>query len=330
MKDQYGRTIEYLRISVTDRCNLRCVYCMPEEGVQQIAHEQILTFDEIVRICRIATELGVSKIKLTGGEPLVRKGLPELLGMIKKIPGIEQVTLTTNGILLEKYLGELVRQGLDAVNISIDTLDETCYHTVTRCGNLQAALEGVQAALSCSGLRVKLNCVPMNQSEEEYLQLAEYARNHPVEVRFIEMMPIGLGSNFRGKSREELLSVLEHAYGPSVPYEKQLGNGPAQYVSFEGFQGRIGFISAVSHKFCDSCNRIRLTAEGYLKLCLQYESGVDLRALLRNGASDIELEECMRQAIWKKPACHNFTGEPQSAEEKEQRKERKGMYGIGG
>ena len=147
MIDQYGRTIEYLRISVTDRCNLRCVYCMPEEGIEQLPHEQILTFDEIERVCRISTELGISKIKLTGGEPLVRKGLPDLLGKIKRIPGIEQVTLTTNGILLKDQLNELMYQGLDAVNISIDTLDETCYHTVTRCGELNQALEGLQAAL---------------------------------------------------------------------------------------------------------------------------------------------------------------------------------------
>ena len=297
MIDQYGRTIEYLRISVTDRCNLRCVYCMPEEGIEQLPHEQILTFDEIERACRISTELGISKIKLTGGEPLVRKGLPDLLGKIKRISGIEQVTLTTNGILLKNQLDELMRQGLDAVNISIDTLDETCYHTVTRCGELNQALEGLQAALEYPNLRVKLNCVPMNQSEEEYIQMAEYAKEHPVEVRFIEMMPIGMGKACQGKSRDELLELLEKAFGNAEPYEKHLGNGPAEYVSFSGFQGRIGFISAVSHKFCDSCNRIRLTAEGYLKLCLQYESGIDLRKLLRSGATDEEVKEAMRQAI---------------------------------
>ena len=355
MIDQYGRTIEYLRISVTDRCNLRCVYCMPEEGIEQLPHEQILTFDEIERVCRISTELGISKIKLTGGEPLVRKGLPDLLGKIKRIPGIEQVTLTTNGILLKNQLDELMRQGLDAVNISIDTmerelgglgilewtkptggyfisidtLDETCYHTVTRCGELNQALEGLQAALEYPNLRVKLNCVPMNQSEEEYIQMAEYAKEHPVEVRFIEMMPIGMGKACQGKSRDELLELLEKAFGNAEPYEKHLGNGPAEYVSFSGFQSRIGFISAVSHKFCDSCNRIRLTAEGYLKLCLQYESGIDLRKLLRSGATDEEVKEAMRQAIWKKPACHNFSDERRD-EEVGQKKEHRAMYGIGG
>ena len=341
MIDQYGRTIEYLRISVTDRCNLRCVYCMPEEGIEQLPHEQILTFDEIERVCRISTELGISKIKLTGGEPLVRKGLPDLLGKIKRIPGIEQVTLTTNGILLKNQLDELMRQGLDAVNISIDTLDETCYHTVTRCGELNQALEGLQAALEYPNLRVKLNCVPMNQSEEEYIQMAEYAKEHPVEVRFIEMMPIGMGKACHGKSRDELgkeftardeetvKGLLERAYGPMTPTKETLGNGPCHYYTLENFQGRIGFISAVSHKFCDSCNRIRLTAEGYLKLCLQYESGIDLRKLLRSGATDEELKEAMRQAIWKKPACHNFSDERRD-EEAGQKKEHRAMYGIGG
>ena len=156
MIDQYGRTIEYLRISVTDRCNLRCVYCMPEEGIEQLPHEQILTFDEIERVCRISTELGISKIKLTGGEPLVRKGLPDLLGKIKRISGIEQVTLTTNGILLKNQLDGLMRQGLDAVNISIDTLDETCYHTVTRCGELSTGRTAGSTRISESACEVKL------------------------------------------------------------------------------------------------------------------------------------------------------------------------------
>ena len=176
---------------------------------------------------------------------------------------------------------------------------------------------------------MKLNCVPMNKSEEEYIQMAEYAKEHPVEVRFIEMMPIGMGKACQGKSRDELLELLEKAFGNAEPYEKYLGNGPAEYVSFPGFQGRIGFISAVSHKFCDSCNRIRLTAEGYLKLCLQYESGIDLRKLLRSGATDEELKEAMRQAIRKKPACHNFSDERRD-EEVGQKKEHRAMYGIGG
>ena len=307
MIDQYGRTIEYLRISVTDRCNLRCVYCMPEEGIEQLPHEQILTFDEIERVCRISTELGISKIKLTGGEPLVRKGLPDLLGKIKRIPGIEQVTLTTNGILLKNQLDELMRQGLDAVNISIDTLDETCYHTVTRCGELNQALEGLQAALEYPNLRVKLNCVPMNQSEEEYIQMAEYAKEHPVEVRFIEMMPIGYGSSFTGMSQEKIVSLLEERFGRLVPYEGEpLGNGPCKYYIVKGFQGKIGFISAISHKFCSECNRIRLTSQGYLKTCLQYTAGRDLREVLRNGGTDEELKEIIKEALSEKPDGHHF------------------------
>ena len=328
MIDQYNRQIEYLRVSVTDRCNLRCVYCMPEEGVELIPHAQILTFDEITRICCQAAELGISKIKLTGGEPLARRGLPELVGMLKKIKGIEQVTLTTNGILLKDQIDRLIEHGLDGVNISIDTLDPEQYRTVTRCGDVKQALEGMEAALAYEQLKVKINCVPLTQTTEEYLRLARLAESRRVEVRFIEMMPIGMGKEYQGKNRKEIQEILEREFGKAEVYEKRLGNGPAVYIQFSGFEGRIGFISAMSHKFCDSCNRIRLTAEGYLKLCLQYESGTDLRELLRSSVTDEELKEAMRQAIWKKPACHNFSDERR--EEAGQKKEHRAMYGIGG
>lgn len=325
MIDQYNRKIEYLRVSVTDRCNLRCVYCMPEEGVEPIPHAQILTFDEITRICRQAAELGISKIKLTGGEPLVRRGLSELVGMLKKIEGIDQVTLTTNGILLKEQIDRLIEHGLDGVNISIDTLDPEQYRTVTRCGDVNQALEGMEAALAYEQLKVKINCVPLTQTTEEYLCLARLAESRRVEVRFIEMMPIGMGKEYHGKNREEIQEILEREFGKAEVYEKRLGNGPAVYIQFPGFEGRIGFISAVSHKFCDSCNRVRLTSEGFLKLCLQYETGIDLRKLLREGASDEEIRQNMRDAIFRKPACHEFGKNIFQAQ-----KEKKGMSSIGG
>lgn len=325
MIDQYNRQIEYLRVSVTDRCNLRCVYCMPEEGVESIPHAQILTFDEITRICRQAAEIGISKIKLTGGEPLVRRGLPELVGMLKKIDGIEQVTLTTNGILLKDQIDRLMEHGLDGVNISIDTLDPEHYRMITRCGDVNQALEGMEAALAYEQLKVKINCVPLTQTTEEYLRLARLAESRRVEVRFIEMMPIGMGKEYQGKSREEIQEMLEREFGKAEVYEKRLGNGPAVYIQFPGFEGRIGFISAVSHKFCDSCNRVRLTSEGFLKLCLQYEAGIDLRKLLRKGASDEEIRQNMREAIFRKPACHEF-----GKNILQDQKEKKGMSSIGG
>ena len=331
MKDQYGRKIEYMRVSVTDRCNLRCIYCMPETGICCVSHEEILRFDEIERVCRIAAGLGISRIKLTGGEPLVRRGLPSLLGMLKKIPGIEQVTLTTNGILLKEHMAELAANGLDAVNISIDTLDEEKYRRVTRGGDLRRALEGLEAALACPGLRVKINCVPLADADpSDWISLAELAEKRSVDVRFIEMMPVGLGRQFAGTERGQIIDALEGKFGSARIYRGEWpGNGPAEYLTFPGFAGKIGFISAMTHKFCSTCNRIRLTPEGYLKACLQYDTGADLRKMLRGGSTDEELRSVMEKVIYEKPACHHF--EEQGREEEEDSHiEKKEMARIGG
>lgn len=307
MRDQFGRNIDYMRVSVTDRCNLRCIYCMPEEGVPCVSHSDILTFDEIRRICGIGAELGISRIKLTGGEPLVRRGLPGLLGMLKKIPGIEQVTLTTNGILLKDNINELVSNGLDAVNISIDTLDPEYYHKITRRGGIEEVLSGLDAALSYPALKVKVNCVPLKgMPEETYVQLASLAKDRDVDVRFIEMMPIGLGKEYCGVSGQEIYNILKERFGEAERCNGKFGNGPAVYVQFSGFQGKIGFIDAVTHKFCSTCNRVRLTSEGRLKLCLQYETGIDMRKLLRSGADDEVIRQELRRVIYEKPACHHF------------------------
>lgn len=307
MRDQFGRNIDYMRVSVTDRCNLRCIYCMPEEGIPCVSHSDILTFDEIRRICGIGAELGISRIKLTGGEPLVRRGLPGLLGMLKKIPGIEQVTLTTNGILLKDNINELVSNGLDAVNISIDTLDPEYYHKITRRGGIEEVLSGLDAALSYPALKVKVNCVPLKgMPEETYVQLASLAKDRDVDVRFIEMMPIGLGKEYCGVSGQEIYNILKERFGEAERCNGKFGNGPAVYVQFSGFQGKIGFIDAVTHKFCSTCNRVRLTSEGRLKLCLQYETGIDMRKLLRSGADDEVIRQEMRRVIYEKPACHHF------------------------
>ena len=219
MLDRFGREIEYIRVSVTDRCNLRCTYCMPEEGVPPVPHAEILTFDEIERFCRIAAGLGISRIKLTGGEPLVRRGLPVLIGKLKRIPGVKQVTLTTNGTLLKEQIGSLTAAGLDAVNISLDTLDEERYRQVTRGGILDHVLEGLDAALAYPGLPVKINCVPLEDgTEEDLLRLAGLAEDRPVDVRFIEMMPIGYGRKFQNPGEK---MVRERAY-PSGAEEENL------------------------------------------------------------------------------------------------------------
>lgn len=308
MKDQFGREINYMRVSVTDRCNLRCIYCMPEEGIPCVSHKDILSFDEIVRICCIGAQLGISRIKLTGGEPLVRREIPKLVGMLKKIPGVEQVTLTTNGIFLKENIEELVSNGLDAVNISIDTLDPEQYRKITRRGELKEAIEGLDAALVYPSLKVKINCVSLKEMPREiYVQLAEMAVDRKMDVRFIEMMPIGLGKNFTGLSGEEIYNELRKKFGEAVPCTGRFGNGPAVYVKFPGFRGKIGFIDAMTHQFCSSCSRVRLTSEGWLKLCLQYECGADLKRLLRGGADDEVIRQTMRKAIFEKPACHHFS-----------------------
>ena len=272
MRDQFGRTIDYIRVSVTDRCNLRCVYCMPAEGVPYVPHREILDFDEITRICRIGAELG----------------------------------------------------------ISLDTLDPGRYREVTRGGSVEKALEGLHAAAEYRGLGVKVNCVPLKEADdEEYIRLARFAEEGKADVRFIEMMPIGMGKSFEGRSGEDICAVLSRVYGKPEVYSGRLGNGPAVYVRFPGFRKYIGFISAVSHQFCGGCNRIRLTAEGYLKPCLQYGEGADLRALLRNGAEDEGIRAAMERTIYEKPPCHQFTG-PGSGRQRERTLETKEMSRIGG
>ncbi len=307
MIDQCGRNIDYIRISLTDRCNLRCVYCMPEDGVDSISHEEILSYEEIVRLVKIAASIGFRKIKLTGGEPLVRKAVPDLVKELKAIEGIEQVTLTTNGILLAKEMDALAEAGIDGINLSLDTLDPQMFAKITRRDQFAAVMEGFHAALRYPEIPLKINCVPMGMDGQNMLELAELAKKYPVHVRFIEMMPIGLGRQFEFCSEDSILEALEERYGSYERYEKTLGNGPGHYYAFEGFQGKIGFISAISHKFCESCNRVRMTAQGYLKTCLQYDIGVDLKALIRDGADDRALQTAMEQCIAAKPKAHRFT-----------------------
>lgn len=324
MIDGQGRVIDYIRISVTDRCNLRCVYCMPEEGIEPAAHEEILRYQEIERLAGIFARMGIRKIKITGGEPLVRRGIEQLVENLKKTPGIEQVTLTTNGILLLEKWKALKAAGLDGINLSLDTLNPQVYGQITRREGLEKTLEGMKKALEDGTIPLKINCVPMGIPGQNVEELAELSRKYPVHVRYIEMMPIGLGKEYRGVTEEELLGELEALYGKSKAYEGRLGNGPGHYFEFPGFLGKVGFISAISHKFCHQCNRVRLTSQGFLKTCLQYENGVELRGLLRSGAGDEELEEVIQKEILCKPVSHHFL-----QEEKEETEHRI-MSQIGG
>ncbi|WP_283624628.1 GTP 3',8-cyclase MoaA [Clostridium butyricum] len=327
MIDIYKRKIDYIRISITDRCNLRCVYCMPENGINLVKHDDILSYEEIIRLCRMFSKLGISKVKITGGEPLVRKDVYKLIKGIKEVEGIENVTLTTNGILLEGMIDDLVKSGLDAVNISIDTLKDDTYKSLTRVGDVNNVLNAINECLKYKDLKVKINCVPIKgKNEDELIDLLKLSKDNDISIRFIEMMPIGLGKNMNGLNDEEVKSLIEDNIGKLTAFNGKLGNGPSDYFTLEGYKGKIGFISAVNHKFCETCNRVRLTCEGFLKACLQYDIGTDLRKMLRSGKSDEEIMNAIEATIYNKPESHNF----KLIKDDEEKIEHRAMSQIGG
>ena len=306
MIDKLGRSIDYMRISVTDRCDLRCTYCMPADGVAPLGHSEVLSFEEIVRIVKLASALGVKKVRLTGGEPLVRRGLPTLISQLKAIDGIEWVVLTTNGILLSEKLPELVSAGLDGVNISIDAIDEDVFERVTRRSGVSKVLDSIDAAISYPQLKVKLNCVPMLANISQILPMAErFLSDERLSLRFIELMPIGLGREETGISEDALRAMLQEKFGEMTPLKHEPLCGPCRYYKLEKLQGKVGGRRAGSRCFCQSGNRVRLTSSGFLKTCLQFDRGVELRPLL-NG-TDEDILSAMRQAIWDKPEHHVFS-----------------------
>ena len=325
MLDKLNRKIDYLRISVIDRCNLRCVYCMPEEGIESIPHDEILTYDEILRICEIVSELGIRKIKITGGEPLVRKDIVNLIRDIKNIDKIEQVTLTTNGILLHEMLDDLYDAGIDAINISLDTLNKDNFKKITRRDGPEKVLMSIDKAYDL-GIRVKINCLAIRDFNlRELVEIASFAKDREIDVRFIELMPIGFGKKYTQIDNDEILSILESRFGTFEIVTEKRGNGPAKYYRNQNMKGCIGFISAISHEFCESCNRIRLTSSGFLKLCLHYNKGIDLKEPIRNGISDEDLKKLIHDTIWNKPISHKF-----GHASEEQDIELKNMVQIGG
>ena len=325
MFDSKGRNIHYLRLSVTDLCNLRCRYCMPD-GVDKLEREDILTYEEFLRLAALFARCGVDTVRVTGGEPLVRKGVEQLVKGLKAIPGIRKVTMTTNAVLLEQQLPALLEAGLDSVNISLDTLDPALFAKITVRDEFAAVQAGIHAALE-SGIPVKLNCVPqVGVNEGELEALAALAQDKPLQVRFIEMMPIGYGAAMPCISGPELRARFARRWPELAPLspaqEHALGDGPAVYYTVPGWQGSIGFIAAVHGKFCASCNRVRLTSQGFLRPCLASETGCDLRTLLRSGADDAQLLAAIRETIWAKPREHHFNDSSMPAT--------RGMYRIGG
>ena len=321
MKDSFGRKIDYMRVSITDRCNLRCRYCMPD-GVIPCEHSEILTYDEIVAVCKEAVKLGIVKFKITGGEPLVRKDCANLVKMIYQIDGVREVTLTTNGVLLKKYLSALINSGIHSVNVSLDTLDREKYKKITGFDELGKVLESIEAALD-AGLKVKINSVMHTKDyKEDFNNLILMAKEKPVDVRFIEMMPIGLGQESYLVSNEDLFLELKSRYKGIEFDDVERGNGPSIYYKIPGFKGDIGFISAIHGKFCKDCNRIRLTSVGELKSCLCYGNEISLKKALRERDS-AEVERLIRESITSKPKQHCF-------EELENITEKKRMAQIGG
>lgn len=312
MTDGYGRCIDYLRVSLTDKCNLRCGYCMPAEGIRHLSHEDILSLEEIQRTVVIMTELGVRKVRLTGGEPLVRKGVTDLVKMLDT--GLLKIVMTTNGIRLQEMAKDLKEAGLTEVNISLDTLNRDTFIKLSGNDGLDGVIAGIRAAAD-AGLKVKLNCVPIKGiNDDETEALISFAEETGSDIRFIELMPIGCGAHYQGIPSDEIIKKLETEYGDhsediaksAYPEIKKVIKGPARYYCFKGLKVRVGFISPLSHGFCEHCNRIRLTAEGFLKLCLQYPYGIDLKALLRSSASDDEIKEEISRAVIKKPSSHSF------------------------
>lgn len=314
MEDRFGRKIEYLRISITDRCNLRCRYCMPD-GIDKVSMDRILTYEEIIRIAEAAVSIGITKFKVTGGEPLVRLGCPELVRKLKAVSGAEQVTLTTNGIELARYMDELAEAGLDAVNISLDTLDPERFSYITQCGDHSKVMAGIDAAIE-SGVRTKINCVPQKGfNEDEIGDLARLAFERGIDVRFIELMPVGAGDAGKGVSNEYVLDMLRRIY-PDLEIDKNIhGNGPAVYYHIPGRSGSIGLISAMHGVFCERCNRLRLTSQGTIKPCLCYNETVDLKPALKGTAED--LKDKLIEAISIKPRQHCFNDEPEKVEKRQ-------------
>jgi len=305
--DSFGRSINYLRISVTDRCNLRCLYCMPPEGVPQIPHSEILSYEEVRTVVRGAAELGINRIRLTGGEPLVRAELPKLIKMLSQIEEIEELSLTTNGTFLKRYALELKQAGLSRVNVSLDTLKADKFRYITRLGELKDVLEGIEAVKKAGFDPVKINTVVMRGiNDDEILDFARMTYKDGWHVRFIELMPFkGVAEFVPSVELRQHISLL----GKLEPCTSITGNGPAIYYRLAGAKGTIGFITPLTEpSFCSQCNRMRLTPDGKLRPCLLGEDEIDLKVPLRNNASMEELKRLILKAVASKPEHHHLEG----------------------
>lgn len=320
MKDTLGRSINYLRISITDRCNLRCRYCMPKEGIFKKGHHDVLSLEETFEVVKTCAELGVNKVRITGGEPLVRIGVTSLIEKISRLESIKDLALTTNGILLGKYAKELKEAGLKRVNISLDTLNEEKYSYITRGGKLEEVLKGIEAAKNVGIQPIKLNTVLIGGfNDDEAEAFIKLTKENPIDVRFIELMPLGQAASWAKKHFVSNSLILDRAK-ELAPVESDDLSSPAIYYKLPGARGKVGFINPISHAFCGSCNRIRLTADGKLKPCLHSEQEIDVINVIRSKGN---LQEAIVQAINQKPMQHSLNSKDNTPIKRD-------MYRIGG
>lgn len=330
MHDKFNREINYLRVSITDRCNLHCSYCRPKEGISLQGHDDILRYEEIIRIVSVAVKMGLIKVRLTGGEPLVRRGFIEFISTLKNINGLQDISLTTNGILLEEFAQNIFDSGIRRINVSIDSLSKDKYCRITNGGNLEAVLRGIAKAEKIGFSPIKINTVAIKGfNDDEVLAFAQLAADKPFQVRFIELMPVGQANS---AYREDYLPAMQLIKEISGRYElekikgkKNRSDGPAKIFKIKGGRGEIGFINPVSSHFCSTCNRLRLTADGKLRVCLLKDEEIDLRKALRENCSDAELEKLIREAILLKPKQHDL-----ACTEKHLKKCHRNMSTIGG
>ncbi len=325
--DSFGRTHTNLRISVTDRCNIRCFYCMPHENVQFQPRSEILSFEEIARFARIMAEHGVNKFRLTGGEPLVRTGLPRLIEMLRQTPGVDDLSLTTNGILLAEQAASLKAAGLQRLNISLDGLSEKTFQKISRREGLDRVLAGIDAAKQLGFEKIRLNAVAIRGiTETEAVPLGRFAREHGLELRFIEFMPLDAENRWKSDQvldGDQIRSMLEDAYGPLLPLERDDPSQTAMDYRFADGLGTIGFINPISKPFCHDCNRLRITADGKVRNCLFSTEEWDVQRLLRTGAQDEQIADHVRQCIVAKKIGHGI-------DTPEFVKPDRAMYQIGG
>ncbi len=309
LKDSFGRPIDYLRVSLTDRCSLRCVYCLPAHGMSFLSDEVLLSNEELLTVVQVAAAVGFRKIRLTGGEPTLRPGLVGLVAAMKRMDGIEEIALTTNGLHLAELANPLRRAGLDRVNISLDSLDREAFAQITRGGKLSDVLKGLEAATVAGLLPIKINTVIVpGMNETEIIHLASLTTHYAWEIRFVEMMPFPQATMLaeRGFMRSrDIQNRIEEAFGPLERLQCD-AQEPARTYRIAGAPGKIGFISSVTQSFCAACNRVRLTADGRLRLCLLHDDEIDLRTALRRGASMQEIEQLLREAVQMKPWGHRL------------------------